>query len=52
MEKDEKLKKINEDVTNVIKTSETIKIETEEDFTKATEFLNQIIARIKRIEEL
>ena len=52
MEKDDKLKKINEDVTKVIKTSETIKIETEEDFTKATEFLNQIIARIKRIEEL
>ena len=52
MEKDEKLKKINEDVTKVIKTSESIKIETEEDFTKATEFLNQIIARIKRIEEL
>ena len=52
MEKDDKLKKINEDVTKVIKTSESIKIETEEDFTKATEFLNQIVARIKRIEEL
>jgi len=52
MEKDDKLKKINEDVTKVIKTSETIKIETEEDFTKATEFLNQIVVRIKRIEEL
>jgi len=52
MEKDDKLKKINEDVTKVIKTSESIKIETEEDFTKATEFLNQIVVRIKRIEEL
>ena len=51
-EKDLKLAQINKDVSNIVKAGSSITIENAEQMTQATDFLGQIKARQKRIEEL
>ena len=51
-EKDLKLAQITKDVSNIVKVGQAITIKTAEHMTEATDFLGQIKARQKRIEEL
>jgi hypothetical protein len=51
-EKELKLAQIQKDVSNMVKTGSEITIKTAEDMSQATDFLGQIKARQKRIEEL
>jgi hypothetical protein len=51
-EKDMKLAQINKDVVNIVKTGQAITIKNADQMAEATDFLGQVKARQKRIEEL